>query len=85
MADTAYVNSYREEYIAAYEQHETLLRQTVTTEAVIKGQTAVFLVAGSNAAAAQTRGVNGLIPARPDSNTQNSCVLQEWHKEIVRH
>ena len=60
-----------------------MLRDTVTTEAVIKGQQAVFLVAGSGSAAAVTRGTNGRIPARPDSLTQNTCTLQEWH-DLVR-
>lgn len=83
MADTAFQTAYRDEYIEAYEQHESLLRMTVTTEAVIKGNTAVFLVAGSGGASAVTRGVNGLIQARADSNTQNSCTLQEWH-DLVR-
>jgi hypothetical protein len=43
----------------------------------------VFLVAGSNGASAVTRGVNGLIPARADDLTQNSCTLEEWH-DLVR-
>ncbi len=60
-----------------------MLRDTVTTEAVIKGNTAVFLVAGSGAATAVNRGTNGLIPARADDLTQNSVVLQEWH-DLVR-
>jgi hypothetical protein len=83
MADTAFQIQYRQEFIAAFEQHATLLRDTVTTEAVIKGQQAVFLVAGSGSAAAVTRGVNGLIPARSDSLTQNTCTLGEWH-DLVR-
>lgn len=83
MADTAFQIQYRQEYIAAFEQHETLLRETVTTEAVIKGQQAVFLVAGSGSATAVTRGTNGMIPARADSLTQNTCTLQEWH-DLVR-
>ena len=83
MADTAFQTQYRQEFIAGFEQKQTLLRDTVTTEAVIKGNTAVFLVADSGAAEAVTRGVNGLIPARADNNTQNSCVLQEWH-DLVR-
>lgn len=57
----------------------TVTRDTVTTEAVIKGNTAVFLVADSGGATAVTRGVNGLIPARADNLTQNSCTLVEWH------
>lgn len=66
-----------------FEQHQSLTRETVTTEAVIKGNTAVFLVAGSGSASAVTRGLNGRIPARADSLTQNSCTLQEWH-DLVR-
>lgn len=83
MADSAFQIQYRQEFIAAFEQHQSLLRETVTTEAVIKGQQAVFLVAGSGSATAVTRGLNGRIPARNDSNTQNTCTLQEWH-DLVR-
>lgn len=83
MADTAFQTQYRQEFIAGYEQHESLLRVTVTTEAVIQGNTAVFLVADSGGATAVTRGVNGLIPARPDNLEQNSLVLSEWH-DLVR-
>lgn len=83
MADTAFQTQYRQEFIAGFEQHQSLLRSTVTTEAVIKGNTAVFLVADSGNATAVTRGVNGLIPARADNLTQNSAVLQEWH-DLVR-
>ncbi len=83
MSDAAFQIQYRQEFIQAFEQHQTLLRDTVTTEAVIKGQQAVFLVAGSGSAAAVTRGLNGRIPARADSNTQNTCTLQEWH-DLVR-
>ena len=83
MAETAFQTQYRDEFIAGFEQKQSLLRETVTTEAVIKGNTAVFLVADSGGAEASTRGVNGLIPARSDDNTQNSCILQEWH-DLVR-
>ena len=83
MADTAFQIQYRQEFIQVFEQHQSLLRETVTTEAVIKGQQAVFLVAGSGSAAAVTRGINGRIPARADSLTQNTCTLQEWH-DLVR-
>jgi len=74
---------YRDEFIAAYEARATLLRETVTTEAVIKGNQAVFLVAGSGGATAVTRGANGLIAARNDDNTQNTVTLGEWH-DLVR-
>ena len=83
MSDTAFQTQYRQEFIAGFEQKQSLLRNTVTTESVIKGNTAVFLVADSGGAAAMTRGVNGMIPARSDNNTQNSAVLQEWH-DLVR-
>lgn len=83
MADTAFQTQYRNEFIATFEQKQSLLRDTVTTEAVMKGNQAVFLVAGSGSASAVTRGVNGLIPARADDNTQNTCVLGEWH-DLVR-
>jgi hypothetical protein len=83
MSDTAFQTQYRQEFIAGFEQKVSLLRDTVTTEAVIKGNTAVFLVADSGGAAAVTRGINGLIPARADNNTQNSAVLSEWH-DLVR-
>ena len=83
MSDVAYQTQYRQEFIAGFEQKKSLLLDTVTTEAVIKGNQAVFLVADSGSAVAQTRGVNGRIPARADSETQNTCVLQEWH-DLVR-
>ncbi len=83
MADTAFQMQYRQEFIQAFEQHQSLLRDLVTTEAVIKGQQAVFLVAGSGSASAVTRGTNGRIPARSDNLSQNTATLQEWH-DLVR-
>ena len=82
-ADTAYQTQYRDEFIAAFEARQSLLRETVTTEAVIKGSQAVFLVAGSGSETAKTRGVNGLIPARNDDLNQNTVTLEEWH-DLVR-
>jgi hypothetical protein len=82
-ADTAYQTQYRDEFIAAFEARATLLRETVTTEATIKGNQAVFLVAGSGGASAQSRGANGMIPSRNDDNTQNTATLREWH-DLVR-
>jgi hypothetical protein len=83
MTDTAFQTQYRQEFIYGFEQRQSLLRVTVTTEAVIKGNQAVFLVADSNSATAVTRGVSGLIPARADNNNQNTATLQEWH-DLVR-
>ncbi|MHB8816519.1 MAG: phage capsid protein [Steroidobacteraceae bacterium] len=83
MSDTAFQTQYRQEFVQAFEQRVSLLRDTVTTEAVIKGNTAEFLVAGSGGATAVTRGINGLIPARADNLQQNACTLAEWH-DLVR-
>jgi len=83
MADTAFQTQYRQEFIQGFEQTQSLLRGTVTTEATIKGSAAVFLVADSGGATAVTRGVNGLIPARSDNLTQNTCTRSEWH-DLVR-
>src|SRR5262245_25231126 len=70
---------YRDEYVAAFEEGESWLRQTCTTEFVRKGSPATFLVAGTGGASAVTRGANGLMPARTPSNTQTSATLAEWH------
>ena len=83
MADTAFQTQYRDEFIAGFEQRQSLVRQTVTTEAEVKGNAAVFLVADSGGATAVTRGVNGLIPARADDLTQLTATLAEWH-DLVR-
>lgn len=79
MADSAFQIQYRQEYIAGFEQRQSLVRDTVTTEAVIKGNQATFLVADSGTDVAVTRGTNGLIPARADNLTQSSATLVEWH------
>jgi hypothetical protein len=83
MSDSAFQTQYRQEFVKQFEQRQSLLRTSATTEAVIKGNTAVFLVAGSGGATATSRGINGLIPARADNLLQNSCTLQEWH-DLVR-
>lgn len=83
MADTAFQIQYRREFILGFEDMQSRLRSTTTTETVIKGNTATFLVADSGSAEAKTRGVNGLIPARSDSNEQLSATLVEWH-DLVR-
>jgi hypothetical protein len=83
MAATAFQTQYRDEFIAGFEMSQSLLRDTVTTEAVIKGNTATFLVASSGGATAVSRGINGMISARDDSLTQSSATLQEWH-DLVR-
>jgi hypothetical protein len=84
MAVTAFQTQYRQEFIAGFEEKQSLLRSAVVTESVIKGNTATFLVADSGGATAVTRGVHGLIPARSDSLTQTSATLAEWHDLVQK-
>jgi hypothetical protein len=79
MAESAPQIQYRQEIVATFEEGTSWLRQTTVTEAVIKGNQATFLVAGSGNAAATTRGINGLIPARNDDMSQPVVSLVEWH------
>jgi hypothetical protein len=83
MADSAFQKQYRQEFIAGFEQMQSLVRDTVTTEVEVKGNEAVFLVADSGDATAVTRGLNGLIPARADNLNQYTATLVEWH-DLVR-
>lgn len=79
MAQSAFQIQYRQEYIAGFEQHQSLLRGSTTNEAVIKGNQATFLVADSGGASAVTRGLNGKIPQRTDNLSQPTATLVEWH------
>ena len=83
MADTAFMIQYRQEFITGFEVHASLLRDCFVTEAVIKGNQAVVLVADSGGATAVSRGINGLIPARADDLNQYTATLAEWH-DLVR-
>ena len=78
MVATAFQTIYRDEWIAGFERDQATLRKTVTTEAMVKGQKATFLVATSNREAV-TRGANGLIPASVDDLTQTTVTLEEAH------
>jgi hypothetical protein len=84
MAESAPVTQYRSEFIDGYEQRKSLLQDFVTREATFKGNKATFLVADSGGATATTRGLNGLIPARPDNQTQTECTLEEWHDLVKK-
>lgn len=84
MAATAFQVQYRQEFVSAFEQRISLLAASTTREAVIKGNQATFLVAGSGGATAVTRGVNGLIPARGDDLNQYTATLVEWHDLVQR-
>jgi hypothetical protein len=84
MAESAAQVQYRQEIVATFEEGMSWLRQTTVTEAVIKGNQATFLVAGSGGASANTRGINGLIPARADDMTQATATLTEFSGSFVQ-
>lgn len=84
MADTAFQKQYRQEFVSAFEYGMSMLRASVITDAVVKGNEAIFLVAGTGGAEAVTRGVNGMIPARADDLTQYTATLAEWHDKPRR-
>ena len=77
MADSAFQRMYRQEFIAGFEKRQSLVRNTVITEAEVNGNEAVFLVADSGGAEAVTRGINGDIPTRPDNLNQYTATLQK--------
>jgi hypothetical protein len=81
---TAFQKQYRQEFVAEFEFGQSDLRATTVTEANVRGNEAIFLVAGSGGATAVTRGVNGRIPPRPDNLVQNTCLLREWHDVTER-
>lgn len=83
MTTAAYQKQYRQEFVAGFEDRQSILRATCVQEAQIRGNEAIFLVADSGSASAETRGANGLITARADNLTQNTCTLREWH-DLVR-
>ena len=82
MANSAFQTAYRQEIIAGFEQRQALLRRTVTTESMITGGSAVFLVQDSNSATAVNRGLNGRLPYRSNNLTQSTATLKEWHDPV---
>jgi len=78
----ASVVQYRSEYVASFEQNYSLLKTATVRETVIKGNQAVFLVAGSGGETAVTRGSNGQIPYKSTTNAQNTCKLVEKHAPL---
>lgn len=79
MSVEAAVKQYRQEFVASFEQRTSPLKATTTKETVIKGNEAVFLVAGSGGDTAVTRGTNGQIPYGNPTNTQITATLVEKH------
>jgi len=78
MIGAAPIIQYRQEMVLAFGQRQSLLKDSVLPEAQIKGNRATFLVVDSSGTAV-TRGVNGLIPAGDNNNTQVVATLLEKH------
>lgn len=74
---------YRDEYVAAFEVRQSYLRDTVTTEAMVKGNSAIFLVTG-RADTMKERGVDGLIPAANEIDSQITINLKEMHHRATQ-
>lgn len=83
MSVSAFQTAYRAEIINGFDKTQSLLRDTVTTEYLDKGGSAVFLVADTVGENAVTRGLNGLISADPLTLTQNTATMAEWHKLVT--
>lgn len=79
MAETADMVAYRREWVLAFQRKQSLLRATVTTEAMTNGLSAVFAVTGNKSDTAVTRGINGAIPYQPVTNSQYTATLVEEH------
>ena len=75
---------YRQEFIYGFEQRTSLLRQSTTTDAMIKGNQATFLVADSGSATATTRGSDGLLKPRKDNLSQPVATLTENHDLVQK-
>lgn len=79
MADTTITQTkYALEFTTAYEQKQSWLRGTVTTQGEVNGDTFVFIIE-STADTAVERGANGNIPYANDDQSSQSCTLKEYH------
>lgn len=74
---------YRDEFVRSFEQRQSYLRDTVTTDYMTKGDSLVWLIA-STAEAMKQRGVDGLIPAANEVDTQVTINLREMHHRATQ-
>lgn len=83
MADLTIMQTlYSKEWVQAYEQKQSILRGTVSTEGEVKGDTFVFIIEGA-ADEAVERGANGNIPYAQDNQSSTSATLKDYH-HLVR-
>ncbi len=83
MATSVPVTHYRNEFVAGFEARQSTLRDTVSTESIVNGSQATFLIVNTGREAT-TRGPNGLIPAGVDNQSQVTVTLQELHDLVQR-
>src|SRR3954470_2146793 len=79
MSIEAAQTQYRQAFVDQFEGKASIFRAMSTKETVTKGNSAVFLVAGSGTDTAVTRGTNGQIPYGNPTNSQVSATLVEKH------
>lgn len=70
---------YREEWIHQFQRGETYLKETVTKETVLEGNSAAIFAIGGVSSGMSSRGANGLIPTRNATDTQVTVTLKERH------
>lgn len=81
--EQAYQIAYIQKFVQGLEAGgASKLRETVFTEAIVKGNQAEFIVSGSDGDEASTRGVNGDINFVGLTSEQYACTLKEWHAPI---
>lgn len=69
---------YAREFVQIFEQKQSILRGTVTTEGDVRGNQYVFIIEGQ-ASTAVTRGASGNIPYASDNQSSATCSLTEYH------
>lgn len=70
---------YREEWIHQFQRGETYLKDTVTMETVLEGNSSAVFAIGGVSSGMTERGANGLIPTRNATDTQVTVTLKERH------
>lgn len=70
---------YREEWIHAFQRGETYLKDLVTKESVVEGNSSAIFAIGGVSSGMTSRGANGLIPTRNATDTQVTVTLKERH------
>lgn len=79
--DTFNAQLFEEQFIMKFQQHTSLLRETVTTSAIGRGDRAHFLIANVTGDMV-TRAADGSIPFDDVQDSQVTCTLQaKFHKD----